>query len=258
MLTYRKVFLTILLCSLLIIALGWVAALLNAWLVLILITLNFGVLIAGSFIVCSGLYLKIHCSGNTTEKKIHLSFDDGPDPTITPGVLDLLGEYDIKASFFLIGKNIKGNEAIIKRMLDEGHIIGNHSHSHSNFFGFFSSSKVTDELEKTDLIIEKVCGRKPGYFRPPFGVTNPNIAKAARTLGHEVVGWNIRSLDGVKNNSEKTIHRVHKKLRPGGIILFHDTHKGIVEILEKVIENARKDGYEFVPLNEFININNTE
>jgi len=257
MLAYRNIILTVLIGSLLIFAICWATSYLDIWLVLILVILNFGVIIAGSFIVCSGLYLKVLCSGKLSEKKIVLSFDDGPNSTITPKVLDLLEEFEVKATFFLIGKNIRGNEQLVKRIVDEGHLIGNHSFSHSRFFGFLSTKKILRELEETNQLIEEIVGMKSSIFRPPFGVTNPNIAKAVRTLDYTAIGWNIRSLDGVKKNNTRTILRVLKRLRPGGIILFHDTHREIIEILDTVIQKAQKEGYEFVPLNELINIKTT-
>ncbi|MEN8225159.1 MAG: polysaccharide deacetylase family protein [Bacteroidota bacterium] len=254
MLSYRKVFLFTLLGSLVIITLGWASSLLEPWLVFLLILVNLGMLIYGSFYVCSGLYLNVKCGGNKGQKSISITFDDGPDPLITPRVLDLLEEYELKATFFLIGKNIPGNEHLVKRMLDEGHIIGNHSYSHSNYFGFLRSEKVIKDLKKNELLIETICKKKTNLFRPPFGVTNPNIAKAVRSLDYTAIGWNIRSLDGIKKNSAKTTKRVMKRLKPGGIILFHDNHAGIFTILEQLIEKTQKEGYSIVSLDEILNL----
>ena len=246
--------LMILVCSLIMIALAWTFSFLSFWFVLILILLNIGAIFAGSFIVCSGLYLKAHCYGRLSQKAIAITFDDGPDAVVTPRVLDILKEHGIKASFFLIGKNIEGNEHILKRMIAEGHIIGNHSFTHPVKFGFYSSKKVREDLHKNAGLIEKISGKKVNLFRPPFGVTNPNIAKAVRSLDYSAIGWNIRSLDGVNNNTLYTTNRVIKRLNPGGIILFHDNHEGIFTILEKVIKKTKNAGYTIIPLEEMLNI----
>ena len=246
--------LMILLCSLIMITLGWASAFLNIWFVLILILINVAAIFAGSLYVCSELYLKMLCHGKTTKNTITLTFDDGPDAAVTPRVLDILKEHDIKAGFFIIGKNIEGNEHILERIVAEGHIIGNHSYSHSNKYGFYSSKKLKNDLHKNAILVEKIIGEKVKLFRPPFGVTNPNIAKAVRSLDYTSVGWNIRSLDGVNKNTLKTSNRVINRLNPGGIVLFHDNHTGIFTILEDVLKKIHKANYKIIPLDEMLNI----
>ncbi|MCK4569166.1 MAG: polysaccharide deacetylase family protein [Bacteroidales bacterium] len=254
MLAYKNVVLLLLACSLIIILLAWAFAFLNIWLVLALILLDIGCLIGGSFYVCSGLYLHAHCKGDTDKKQIAITFDDGPHADITPKVLDILKLHDIKAGFFLIGKNTEKNPEIVKRMLDEGHLIGNHSWSHSNFFGFWCTKKVVASLRKNEDFIEGISGKRTNLFRPPFGVTNPNIARAARLLDYAVTGWSIRSLDTMGKSNEKIIIRVVKRLKPGSVILFHDNHEGIIPILESVIKIAVAEGYTFISPDKLLNI----
>jgi len=160
MLAYRKVLLLILIMSLLAVGGGLATGLLQPWMVLVLFILDLAMLAAGSFLVCSGLYIKAHCSGSHEGKAIALTFDDGPHITHTPQVLDILKAHDVRATFFLKGKNIAGHEAIISRMAAEGHILGNHSFSHRNTFGFYSTSRVMDELERTEGLVEKVTAEK--------------------------------------------------------------------------------------------------
>jgi peptidoglycan/xylan/chitin deacetylase (PgdA/CDA1 family) len=254
MLAYRKIFLLILILSVLILGLAWGFSFLNTWLILLLILANIAVLLAGSFYICSGLYIQALCSGNADTKKVSITFDDGPDKIITPRVLDLLKQYDIKAGFFLVGENIVGNEEIVNRMINEGHIIGNHSYSHKKYFGFLSTRKVKDDLQKNETLIERVTGKKVTLFRPPFGVSNPNIARAARLLDYTVLGWSIRSFDTVCRNNDKTIKRVFMRLKPGGVILFHDNHERIIPILEEVINRTMEDGYDFVSPDVLLNL----
>jgi peptidoglycan/xylan/chitin deacetylase (PgdA/CDA1 family) len=254
MLAYRKIFLLILIFSVLIIVLAWEFSFLNTWLILLLILVNIIVLLAGSFCVCSGLYIQALCSGSADTKKVSITFDDGPDKIITPQVLDLLKQHDIKAGFFLVGKNIEGNEEIVKRMINEGHIIGNHSYSHKKYFGFLGTGKVKEDLQKNEALIERVTGKRVAFFRPPFGVSNPNIARAARLLDYTVLGWSIRSFDTVSRNNDKTIKRVFRRLKPGGMILFHDNNERILPILKTLIEKISLSGYEIVSPEELLNI----
>lgn len=254
MLAYRKVFLVILICSALLIVAGISLGFFNIWMLLGLLILNIAMLLAGSFSICSGLYIKAYCTGNTAKKQITFTFDDGPHPEFTPLVLDFLKTHKIKATFFLIGKNIEGNEALLLRMKNEGHIIGNHSFSHVNHFGFKGTNAVTEDLDKSAQIIERSIGKKPILFRPPFGVTNPNIARAARILQYTVVGWSIRSLDTLGKPADKTINRVSKRLKPGSVILFHDNHERIIPILEGIMKKVEGEGYEVMALEELLNI----
>jgi len=208
----------------------------------------------GSFNICSGMYIKALCRGSRNEKKIALSFDDGPHSEITPQVLELLRNYDIKAGFFLVGNQLEANKELLKTILDEGHIVGNHSYSHKNSYGFFGSQKVLKDLQNTEALIFHASGKRTRLFRPPFGVSNPNIAWAARKLDYIIVGWSIRSLDTMGRRKEKTIKRVNSRLKAGSLILFHDTHPDIIPILEAVIKHAVEKGYEFVSPDVLLNI----
>lgn len=199
----------------------------------------------GSFNICSGMYIKARCRGSEKEKKIALSFDDGPHSEITPIVLNILRKHNIKAGFFLIGNMVEQNIPLLNQILEEGHMVGNHSFSHKNAYGFFSRRRVLKDLQKTEALIYHTSGKRIRLFRPPFGVSNPNIAWAARKLGYTVVGWSIRSLDTMGKSKDKIINRVTRRLKPGSLILFHDTHADIIPILEAVIKNAAEKGYEF-------------
>lgn len=221
---------------------------------LILALVVIAILAWGSFNICSGLYIKAHCRGKGSDRKIALSFDDGPDPDITPQVLELLKKKHIKAGFFLVGEKVEQDPGLLEKIISDGHVVGNHSYSHKNNFGFRSKNKVLKELQKTDALIFRSSGKRLKLFRPPFGVTNPNIAGAARILEYAVVGWSIRSLDTMGKSREKTIKRVNRRLKPGSLILFHDTHADIIPILEAVIIYAFENGYEFASPDILLNI----
>ena len=147
-------------------------------------------------------FYKVICSANTDQKEIAISFDDGPASNYTPEILQLLKQDNVKAAFFCIGNRIAGNESIIAKIKEEGHIIGNHSYSHHFWFDLFSSKKMLDDLKKMDQEIERVIGLQPKLFRPPYGVTNPNLKKAIIKGDYTPVGWSVRSMDTVIKNEK--------------------------------------------------------
>ena len=254
MLSYRNALLTILFVSMLVIVLGWAFSWLSLWMVTLLLLINLGWIIAASFHVCSNIYLNVHCSGPSAGNRLALTFDDGPHPVHTPAVLDILKKYDIKAGFFVIGKYAEIAEDLLRRIDTEGHCIGNHSYIHTNNYGFLSTKKLIADLSSNEKTIEEITGRKMRLFRPPFGVTNPNIARAVWSLRYTAVGWTIRSLDTMIKDPERVAERVNGKLRAGSIILLHDSHRRIVPALEKIIVSAREKGYTFVSPDELLNI----
>ncbi|PVX44567.1 peptidoglycan/xylan/chitin deacetylase (PgdA/CDA1 family) [Flavobacterium sp. 103] len=208
----------------------------------------------GSTFIASNYHVKTYCSNPfETEKKIALTFDDGPNE-MTLLVLDVMRRYNAKATFFCVGKNIEVHPNILKKIIDEGHIVGNHSYTHSPFFDFYRKNQVITEIRQTDALIESVLGKKPTLFRPPYGVTNPSIRRALSVTKHKTVGWNIRSLDGVVKNEEFLLNRIIKRIKPGGIVLLHDTSIQTVNVLEQLLSFLKTNNYTVVPLEELLNI----
>ena len=133
----------------------------------------------GCYNIQSNFFMKIICSANTTEKIMALTFDDGPSQ-FSSEILRVLKEQKVESAFFLIGNKIKGNEALLKEISNNGHIIGNHSYSHSYIFDFFPSQKIFRDLKKLDDLVYQVDNIRPHFFRPPYGVVNSNIARAIK------------------------------------------------------------------------------
>jgi len=206
----------------------------------------------GAYFVSSGFHIKTISSVNTTQKIVSLTFDDGPMAHRTEKVLTVLNKFNVKATFFCIGKRIKGNEDLIKKIHDEGHLLGNHSYSHSNFFDLMNTKQMVQDLKSGNEEIKKVIGKAPLFFRPPFGVTTPNLAKACRKMNFDVIGWNIRSLDTTIKNKQKLINRVIKRINPGSILLFHDTVDGVELVLEEVLIYLKQNNYKVVDLDKLI------
>jgi len=210
-------------------------------------------LIYASAHICSQAYISTYCKADTSEKKIAITFDDGPDPEITPKVLDILDAFSVKATFFCIGKQIEEHSEILKLIDQRGHLVGNHTWSHEQWFDLYSTQKMKSDINKTNGLIFNITGRRTKLFRPPYGVTNPSLKKAIRDFDFNTIGWSIRSFDTV-NHIKKTLFRIKKKLQPGAIILFHDNREQIIEILTPFLEFAQSEEYEIVPLTELLDI----
>lgn len=225
---------------------------LSAFLLLLLVYLGF--LVYGSSNVRSNFYLKTISSGNPGRKQIALSFDDGPLPVYTHNILEILRLHQVQAAFFCIGKRVEEQEALFKQIYAEGHVIGNHSFSHHLWFDLFSSAKMEKDLRRMSDTMHKAVGVKPLLFRPPYGVTNPNLRKAVQKNGFTAIGWNVRSLDTVIKNQQKLLKKVTGRLKPGAILLFHDSGKATVQVLSAFISHCKEQGYEIVRLDKLLNL----
>lgn len=198
----------------------------------------------------------VSSNSNCQDKKIAITFDDGPNPNYTPQILALLRKHQIKVTFFCIGKNIENHPELLKKIVAEGHIIGNHSYSHSDMFSFYNDRKVLAELDKTNALAKKLTNREMKLFRPPLGVTNPYIKKALFASRHTSIGWNIRSFDTYIKKKEKILHRITNKLKGGDIILLHDTNQITVEVLKDFLIFLKKQQFEPVTVGKLLNIKN--
>ena len=180
-------------------------------------------------------------------KCIALTFDDGPAGYTVP-ILDILKQENVPAAFFLIGKNIKGNEETIRRILAEGHTAGNHSFNHGFNFDWQSAAKMQEELQQTNAAIEAISGSPVTLFRPPYGVTNPNLAKAIRNSRMQSIGWSLRSMDTVAKDKNQLLDKILAKVQPGDIILLHDRCAVTAAVLPELITALKKRGFSFATL----------
>ena len=181
---------------------------------------------------------------------IVLTFDDGIHPIHTPKVLDILQAHGVKAMFFIIGKNIHQHAAILKRIADEGHTIGNHSFTHGIWFDMKSISDMAAELNQMNEAVVDILGKEytPVYFRPPYGVTNPNLANAIKRTGMTSVGWNLRSMDTVAKSKMLLLDKLKKMTRKGSIVLLHDRCAITVDTLTDYIVFCKQQGFTFTTL----------
>ncbi len=216
---------------------------LSSWYLIIWIKLFAIIQFCGAYFIGLNFHITSINSLNINEKKVLLTFDDGPHAN-TIKVLEVLKKHDVKAVFFIIGKNIQANEAILKQIVADGHQIGNHSFSHHNWIDVWSTKKVTEDFAACKKLIEQYQPNTK-LFRPPYGVTNPNIAKAVRKLGLQSIGWNVRSYDTSIKDVEKIKQRVLSQLKPTAIILLHDRLDFMPELLEALIPAIKEKGYSF-------------
>lgn len=226
---------------------------LPVWVLVVVILVYAGGLVWGSIRISSQFYIPAICSGKTEARQIAISFDDGPLPEYTAAILDSLAVANVPACFFCIGKRVELYPELARRIVEQGHIIGNHSYSHHALFDLYSPARMKEELEQTNRLIIAATKRKPIYFRPPYGVTNPNLAKAVKKTGMTTIGWNIRSLDTVAKDEKKLLEKLWKELSPGAIILFHDTIAITAAILPDFLQGVKARGYEIVPIDQLIN-----
>lgn len=227
------------------------------WSITVIAIIAIVFLIYASCSIKAGIYVKSRCSIGTAKKCVLLTFDDGPHPTQTEKVLDVLKKHNAKGAFFLIGKNAEQYPHIVKRIMEEGHVAGSHSYSHAGLYPLWSYKKIEEDLHKGVSAIEKfedafspaaATHKKSKFFRPPFGVTNPPIAKAIGRLGLISIGWSIRSFDTTRELSrplqrKRIIGKVCRKLSPGAIILLHDRLEYSHILLDELICAIKAKGY---------------
>ena len=197
--------------------------------------------------------VQVENSSTDTEKTraagcVALTFDDGPHPVYTPQLLDGLGERGVRATFFVVGENIPGNEEILKRMDAEGHLIGNHTYDHVKLSDL-DSAQACAEVEKTNALIQEATGKEPEFIRPPFGAWKKTMECS---LGMLPVFWDVDPLDWTTKNTALVVERVLKDTKPGDIILLHDYYQSSVDAALEVVDALIQRGYEFVTVDELI------
>ena len=214
----------------------------TVWVYIFCFILFSAVVIWGSFDIQLGYFVNSFTHKRTKIKEVALTFDDGPTE-FTPKFLDLLKENNIKATFFCIGNQIEKYPETFQRIIAESHTVGNHTFSHSYNTGFLSTSKMIEEIEKCDDVILNVGNIKTDLYRPPFGVTNPNIAKAIKKTNKKSIGWNVRSLDTVIDDEKKIYNRITKNIKKGSIILLHDTSEKTYNVLVDLLLFLEREKY---------------
>jgi peptidoglycan-N-acetylglucosamine deacetylase len=227
------------------------------WFVLaLLLTAYLVIFILGVSMLKLNFFVNATCRGDSSAKRVALTFDDGPDPVATGSLLEVLRHHQIKAAFFPIGTKTKNFPEMIKRIDQEGHILGNHSFRHAWWTNFLFSGGLDREMRTAQEAIEAAVGKVPAYFRPPMGLTNPHLRRPLKKNGLSVVGWDVRPFDTTAS-AEKVIKRVLKKIRNGSIIALHDTGRtpaDLVRLTDELVTKIKERKYTFGELEELTGI----
>lgn len=197
---------------------------------------------AGNAAKCSVKYV------DEIPPRIALTFDDGPHPVYTRNLLEGLRERGVKATFFVVGENIPGNEDLISQMEEDGHLIGNHTYDHADI------SKLSDkencrELQKTSALVKEITGHDTAYVRPPFGNWKDSMDCQVSMIA---VKWTIDTLDWRSRNVTEIVNKVMQQVSDHDIILMHDYYETSVEAALQVVDRLQEEGYEFVTVEDLI------
>lgn len=191
--------------------------------------------------------------GDTTKKVLYLTFDNGYENGHTPKILDVLRDKKTPATFFVTGHYIKDQPGLLKRMVSEGHIIGNHSWSHPDMTTL-SDEQIKTELDKVNVQVRELTGQKEMiYLRPPRGIFSERVLAVSKQVGYTNVFWSVAYKDwdvNAQRGRDYAYSSVIKQLHPGAIILLHSVSKDNTEALGSIIDEARRQGYEFKSLDE--------
>jgi peptidoglycan-N-acetylglucosamine deacetylase len=184
------------------------------------------VLADGVFRPSSSVFYPTVSHGPRSRPEVALTFDDGPDPEVTPSILDALARAGARATFFVIGRHLEKHSAIAARAVLEGHEIGNHSWTHSYFQNFYPTRMQADDVGRGARLIQHLCGSSAEpLYRAPIGLKSPALARVAHARKATVVAWSIHSRDTLARDPQTTAAHILSRVRPGDIILMHDGHE---------------------------------
>lgn len=206
---------------------------------------------------------KVYFNGSAKDgKQVALTFDDGPDAIVTPQILDILRENDIKATFFILGDRAASHPETVRRIVEEGHAIGNHSWSHPNFKEI-TMEEAMKQINDTQDKLNDIIGYRPSLFRPPYGALDEEKVEAIQSLDLAIVNWSVDTMDWSGLPAQGIMQRIHTQLKPGGIILQHTANgknhlANTIEALKQLIPDLKDQGYSFVTVPELLHLPDTQ
>jgi peptidoglycan/xylan/chitin deacetylase (PgdA/CDA1 family) len=229
------------------------------WVAIVALGAYFGLILSGVLRLQLRMFVDALVCGPVAARGVALTFDDGPDPTTTPQVLDALDAQGAKATFFVIAKKAEAHPDLLREILRRGHEVGLHSYAHDRLFSLRSERHVRADLEQGAQVLEEITGQRPLFFRPPIGHTNPIIARVADALDLVTVGWSVSARDGLANAVPRAIvNRVRRGLHDGAIVLMHDASErgshvpaGVVALPE-ILKAAWKEQLPVVSLGSWL------
>ncbi len=187
------------------------------------------------------------------EKRVAITFDDGPSFLSTKQILAILKEKDVRATFFVIGKNVQRYPELARAIIADGNVIANHSYDHSRFLAFISNRKLDTELDLTEKSIFDATGLHAILFRAPYGYASSDMYKELIRKGYTVVRWSVDPTDwSIRRSAPDIVKIVLKEARPNGIILLHEGHPHTIKALPEIIDALRNNGYQFVTVDQIV------
>ena len=204
---------------------------------------------------CSSAQLKKYDAaylGNTDERVIYLTFDSGYENGCTEKILDTLKKHNVPAAFFLVGHYMEKNPDLVRRMVEEGHIVGNHTMHHPDMSKLADKAAFAKELQDLESLFTSITGKElPRYYRPPQGVYSEENLQMAKDLGYKTVFWSLAYVDW-NNDSQPTRQQAFDKLLPrthnGAVVLLHSTSQTNAEILDELLTKWKEEGYTFASI----------
>jgi peptidoglycan/xylan/chitin deacetylase (PgdA/CDA1 family) len=191
---------------------------------------------------------------NISQPVVAMTFDDGPHPTLTPQLLDLLKERNIKCTFFVIGKNAKTYPNIIRRIIAEGHEIGNHTWNHPSLTSR-SDDQIRNELKQSEEAVFAAANYRPQLIRPPYGAINNRIKQLMFSeFGYSTIMWSVDPQDWRRPGASVVTSRLVGGAHPGAIMLAHDIHPGTIAAMPSFFDQMLAKGYQFVTVSQLLNL----
>lgn len=193
-----------------------------------------------------------HYRGSSSLPYVALTFDDGPHPTHTPRLLSILSKHNVKATFYVTGENASRYPALIRRMVQEGHEIGNHTYTHPNLTKL-SDAQIRSQLNKTVAAISSAANVKPRTFRPPYAaMTSRQRAWVKAEYGYPIIFWDVDPMDWKDRNASIVSSRLLSRARNGSILLLHDIHASSVSAVPSTINGLLNKGFKFVTVSQIL------
>jgi len=199
----------------------------------------------------------------SSDKVVALTFDDGPSPVWTPRILDALKEAHVKATFFMLGEHAQKYPDVVRRLAEEGHEIGNHTYDH-HILIYYKAAELKREILDAEAVIKNITGQTTKYFRPPKAWLTESEKKQIKEMGYETVLWSLNSKDWVTFDDRYIVKYILRHVRPGDILLFHDSggvfkpeggkRKETVKAVGLLIEKLRERGYRFVTISQLLEL----
>lgn len=216
-----------------------------------------GIVASASVFAGNEKKLPIYCV-ETEEKKIAISFDAAWGNDDTGTLIDILKEYEVPATFFVVGAWVDKYPESVKQLADAGHQVQNHSNTHPHM-PQLAKTQMKDELETCNQKIKAITGVEPTLFRPPYGDYDNAVIEVTKSAGMQAIQWSVDSLDWKENATPESIYkRVTSKVKPGSIVLFHNDAEHTPEALPSILKTLKEQGYEFVFISDLIYKDNYE